>query len=56
MSTIERSEDLLAWRKARHQLLLAHDLGCADTRDLQQSALEAKRVLIGLANSVRPRS
>ena len=41
--------------EARYQLLLAHDLGYADTTELQQQALEAKRILIGLSNSVRSR-
>jgi len=39
--------------EARYQLLLSHDLGYADTADLQERALEAKRVLGGLAKSVR---
>lgn len=42
--------------EARYQLLLAQDLGYADTASLQEAALETKRVLVGLANSVRPRS
>ncbi|GAA5483558.1 four helix bundle protein [Haloferula sargassicola] len=40
--------------EARYQLLLAQDLGYADTAALRESALEAKRVLIGLSQSVRP--
>jgi len=42
--------------EARYQLLLAHDLGYADTASLQEQAAEAKAVLAGLANSVRPRT
>ena len=41
--------------EARYQLLLAHDLGYADTTNLQEQALETKRILAGLANSVRNR-
>jgi four helix bundle protein len=42
--------------ESRYQLLLAHDLGYADTTALRESALEAKRILVGLAQSTRSRS
>lgn len=40
--------------ESRYQLLLAHDLGYADTLAPRNQALEAKRLIACLANSVRP--
>lgn len=40
--------------ESRCQLMLAHDLGYADTLALRNQASEAKRLIASLANSVRP--
>lgn len=42
--------------EARYQLLLAHDLGYADTTQLQELASETKRIISALAQSVRTSS